>query len=158
MDTSGGAAVASVDRVYNYPSNNDSLRKVDAGVQYRSPKRSRAFVAAYASPRATQCTRAAYTAQLRRFFRRYVHRYPRLRLRDVTVREWRGLPLWLTRALGRPAQGYRTTVNVSGIEHIRGIIFAYQEAADPHLVYDVAVLQVNMLPKQIVLRVIRATG
>jgi hypothetical protein len=49
-------------------------------------------------------------------------------------------------------------VTIPGIERIYGLVFAYEDASDPHVVYVTSVNQANGVPKGLALRVLRGSG
>ena len=148
-----GSSQASVARVYNYLYRGTIVDQVNARVEYRSPAQSRAFVASFATSHTIRCVRAS-TAQY------YERRYPG----KVHVGTTAGLPRWFTRALGRDARGFLVSVTLPPPRkqapslHVYFRNFAYQDAIDPHVVYDMIVVQLNSTWRGVAREVIRATG
>jgi hypothetical protein len=147
-----GDPKARIARGYNYPSLGNARRQVFATVEYRAPAKSQALVAEFATPSLINCERA-YAI---RFYRHWIRRFPP-GSRDVNVRMTAGLPNWLTGALGHRVEGYTATVRTP-IERIYGLVFVYQDARNSHVVYQIAVDQIDAVPRGVALRVIDATG
>ena len=115
-------------------------------MEYRSPAKSRTFVATYAAPSGFSCTRKAAA----RAYRRVLHH-------PVSARLIAGLPPSVTRALGRRVSGYGLTIT-DRVERFDLLVFAYEDIHDPHVVYNVAATEVNHAPTRSVLRLVHATG
>lgn len=128
VDRHEGPPAARLDRTYTYTARGHVAAQIAVELVYQAPAKSRVFLADYRKPSAARCALKHGSAYYRRFRGRFVfHMTP-------------GLPHWLTRALGRPAAGYGVTVTRRG--HRQGLnilVFAYQDARNPDVLYDVQV-------------------
>jgi hypothetical protein len=149
----GGSPLASVGRVYNYLDGRIVQGQVTATVEFRSAGKSGALVASPVTFQATNCVRE----NLERYYR------PRFHQGRVQVQVTPGLPGWLTDALDRPAWGYVVDITFSPrrrgarTSHTHVLDFEYQDLTNPHVVYELVVFQIGVIPRAIALRLIGAT-
>ena len=159
-DTDGGRPAASIEGDYKRLSET-RLAQVFTAVEYRSPKHSRKFVAAFGTPGALRCDQASETKYWRD------RKPPRSRPPFPHVRVTAGLPRSLAAALGTRARGYQVGIvpYPGSTPHFYDLRFVYRDARDSHVVYHVVISDSNRqlgipasLARRIALRVVRATG